>query len=399
MDTGIGIEEHYLARRLPRGGTEPAVFEDPVHFSDLIRHEHTPTRIEDWLYTDKPPLSVHVVTFTNATVLGLSFSHTFLDAVSRSALLKAWTAVLNDREDDVPPYQGFAEDPLEKLNGRTPPGKYLLHDTIMGSFGFLVFVVCMIFEFLFYPKQECRVVFLPGPCVKALRDQALQDLATESTTSDEKPFVSEGDVLFAWWAKTTIKALRLSSSRPINLMNVMNFRGVVDDVLPPDQAFIGNATTTSQTHLTAGEIARQPVGKTALRIRNSLLQQRTQEQAEAYVALHHGEMEKTGRAPLFGPPTQMMLAWSNWHKARFFDVDFSAAVLRSGLPLGQRANKLGRPSYIGCTGHENGFLVRNAGPVLGRDAAGDWWVSWALRKGAWKAVEEEVSGLGGKKGR
>ena len=93
----------------------------------------------------------------------------------------------------------------------------------------------------------------------------------------------------------------------------------------------------------------------------------------------------------------IMVTLSNWHKARFFDFDFSAAVVKTGIPLEQRANKLGRPSYINVSGESHSIPLRNAGPVIGKDAAGNWWLTATLRKEAWKSVEESVRAMSSKK--
>jgi hypothetical protein len=37
--------------------------------------------------------------------------------------------------------------------------------------------------------------------------------------------------------------------------------------------------------------------------------------------------------------------------------------------------------------------LRNAGPLIGRDANGDWWMQTVLRAGAWARVEEQFKRL------
>jgi hypothetical protein len=81
------------------------------------------------------------------------------------------------------------------------------------------------------------------------------------------------------------------------------------------------------------------------------------------------------------------------HKARFFQMDFSAAVSKIGTPLEQRKNGAGVPSYINVAGHQSSFKIRNGGPLIGRDAAGDWWMQWPMRADAWPAVEKRVQQL------
>ncbi|KAI7381981.1 hypothetical protein KC328_g11929 [Hortaea werneckii] len=425
VNTGISIEEHYIARRIPRnssGSQKPVLFEDAAHFSILIYSPDTPTKLEDWLYTDKPPLSLHIVTFTDATVVGLSWSHTLLDAMGRHLLQRAWTAVLEGREHDVPPFQGYYEDPITPVVNQTPPEQHVLYDHLLSGFGFFVFVMYMILEFVWWPKQSSRIILLPGPYVQDLRQQALQDLhANKKEGNDERvPFVSEGDIIFAWLARKTIQALRPSPTTPVNLTLILNLRGSSSASpifpSPEGEAYIGNAALASITLTTADDLLHdERLSKTAGQIRRDLESQRTRENLQAFLSLHHREVRtKGGHSPLFGPKGQLMLSLSNWHRGQFFEQDFSAAAAaavktagvtkdggesesesRSGRRLQtttttKRAEKIGRPSFVGVTGHENGFQVRNAGPCLGRDAKGDWWVSWALRDEAWGAFERAL---------
>ncbi|KAI7359400.1 hypothetical protein KC320_g409 [Hortaea werneckii] len=385
-----------------------------ANFGDLIYSPDTPTKLEDWLYTDKPPLSLHIVTFTDATVVGLSWSHTLLDAMGRHLLQRAWTAVLEGREQDVPAFQGYYEDPITPVVDQTPPEQYVLYDHLLKGFDFFLFVMYMILEFVWWPQQSSRLILLPGAYIQDLRQQALQELQGDKQGSEEdegEPFISEGDIIFAWLAQKTLQALRPSSPHvPVNLTLILNLRGssnsgALASVLPPETSYIGNASLASTTLTTAGEILHQPLSQTAIKIRQNLEIQRTPLNLQAFLSLHRREVRSTGRSPLFGPRDQVMLSLSNWHRGRFFEQDFSAAVVPAAAAGGigkedgdadggisletttrtttKRAEKMGRPSFVGVTGHENGFRVRNAGPCLGRDARGDWWVSWALREEAW----------------
>ncbi|RMY66162.1 hypothetical protein D0862_15214 [Hortaea werneckii] len=417
VNTGISIEEHYVARRIPRnssGSEKPVLFEDAAHFSDLIYSPDTPTKLEDWLYTDRPPLSLHIITFTDATVVGLSWSHTLLDAMGRHLLQRAWTAVLEGREQDVPPFQGYYEDPIAQAVDQTPPEQAVLHDHLLSGLSFFVFVMYMILEHVWWPKQSSRIILLPCPYIQDLRQQALQDLQAkkeegeddDDDDDDREPFVSEGDIIFAWLARKTIQALRPSPRTPVNLTLILNLRGssaLASSTFPTAKAYIGNAALASITLTTAGDLLDdESLSQTAARIRRDLEMQRAPQNVRALLALHRRGVRSP---PLFGPADQLMLSLSNWHRGRFFEQDFSAAaaVVKGGdggdggrLPetrtttTTKRAEKIGRPSFVGVMGHENGFRVRNAGPCLGRDAKGDWWVSWALRDEAWGAFERAV---------
>jgi hypothetical protein len=286
------------------------VLNDPYEFQELVEGPDPATKFEDWTTTDRPPLSIHVVVFEDATILTLSFSHTFLDGMGRQVLLKAWLNVLNGEEHLVPPIQGFQEDPLAGLAGRIPATKHVLYDQLLSGRRFLQFIFSNMWENFWYPKLAARMVFLPGAFVQNLREQALADIKT-SNDAAEQPFLSEGEVIFVWWARVTCAAMKIPPNRTIALNNVFGFRGVIDEFLPPNKAFVGNAHFATLTNLTASQLQSQPLGSIALQVRRSLQQQRTQEQVEALATLR-AESEAQGKPLLFGRPDAMSINWSNW---------------------------------------------------------------------------------------
>lgn len=60
-------------------------------------------------------LGLHIVSFTDATLATLSWSHVLLDDMRRKALLDAWSLVLQGREDEVLPLHGVETDPMATL--------------------------------------------------------------------------------------------------------------------------------------------------------------------------------------------------------------------------------------------------------------------------------------------
>ena len=248
--------------------------------------------------------------------------------MGRHLLQRARTAVLEGREHDVPPFQGYHEDPITPVVNQTPPEQHVLYDQLLSGFGFFVFVMYMILEFVWWPKQSSRIILLPGAHVQDLRQQALQDLQAKkkegNDDDDREPFVSEGDIIFAWLARKTIQALRPSPTTPVNLTLILNLRGSssASSIFPhPEgEAYIGNAALASTTLTTADDLLHdERLSKTAAQIRRDLEIQRTRENLQAFLSLHHREVRaKGGHSPLFGPRAQLMLSLSNWHRGRFF---------------------------------------------------------------------------------
>lgn len=92
-----------------------------------------------------------------------------------------------------------------------------------------------------------------------------------------------------------------------------------------------------------------------------------------------------------GPWNQLLFSLSNLSHAKFFDPDFSSAVVKIGLLDSGRKTEAGKPSLILPRGYTDGISPRNGGSLMVLDANGDWWANWIIRAEAWPAVEESPS--------
>lgn len=222
----------------------------------------------------------------------------------------------------------------------------------------------------------------------------MEELALQNT-GDKKPFVSESDVLFAWWTRIVLRALEPAPGRTIMIRNVFDCRSILAELghIPSaGAALINNAVFATLTFLSTRQILEEPLSFVASGIRKSLDQQRNMEQLQANVAIQKDTLDDAGHPALFGDSGMLMIVCSNWCKSRLFQADFSAAVLSSGIPLSQRANQLGRSSYVNVTGTKT-YATRNTGVVIGKDAADNWWLLDTLRAGRWASVEQQLRSM------
>ncbi|KAF9698313.1 hypothetical protein EKO04_003352 [Ascochyta lentis] len=369
------ITENELARRIPRlvKASRPTLHDDSCIFEDLVTRPGHPTKLIDWTEKDHPALSVHVVSFTDATLITLSWPHVFFDALGRQSLLQAWTAVLDGREEDVPVFVPYKDDPIVAIAEGAKPSDYVLFTSALTGIWFVLFIINFIFEILIHPKEASLAELV----AKGAREQDV--------------FLSHGDVLLAFWCKTTLAAQHLRPSRPVHIINAMNLRGVSAELPSPDKsAYIGNAVIGALTLTTVAEIEALSMSELASRVREDLKTQKEPRQVKSLVAWTLDRYKSGARLAMVGSWNQIMFSWSNWNRARFYEVDFSSAVVRSGLNGEDRMSKLGRPSFIMNRGHGDGISIRNGGPLIGEDANGDWWVSWPMRAEAWSEVEKAL---------
>ncbi|KAF2174777.1 hypothetical protein K469DRAFT_743569 [Zopfia rhizophila CBS 207.26] len=369
----ISISSHPLASQIPRA-TNKLTSSPPLgQFRPILLPPNSATKLEDWIYSDRPQFQLHIVSFEDATLVTLSWLHKLLDAMGRSVLLKAWTAVLEGREHDVPELYGYDFDPLASLGA--PPSKIeseeeveesVIADRQLKGWSMFKFVISYVWELLIHRREEQRMICIPAAYFKRLKEQCLQDLkgmhpATitmdTSDPSNPKPFLSDGDT--------------------ISILNVFGMRNLLSStspvLLPKGKAYIANA----------------PLGLIASEIRRSLVEQGTRSQVNAICRLQKRSLAKTGIVPVFGTSDMTFGAFSNWSKGKMFETDFSAAVVKEG----EVKHIAGRPTYIQADGNAIGFSVRNSAPALGRDNEGNYWVEGMLRCETWENIERAIEGM------
>ena len=345
--------------------------------------------MDDWLYSDKPLLVFHVVSFQDATLVNITWLHVVMDAMGLSSFVNALSLELSGEGDKIPPFQGFDKDPLGSL-GETPAcNKYVLYDMMFSTMQQLIFAFWLVIELMWHRKESQRLICLPKSYFQELRETALRELKEKQ---DGDAFVSESDVLLAWWVRLMLLVIQPSRNRKIAIMNVFDIRSLLEpDMLrPPSKSYVGNATQVCMSYFTAQQLLDEPLSSTAKSFRTNLETQRSREQLDAVTYLQKPAIVKSGYPPMFGDPGQLLIVCSNWNKAKLFDVDFSGALLE---PMARRApseNRIGTPSYIHVAGHNNGFFLRNCGPVIGKDAWGNWWLTWHMRASVWPKIEQEL---------
>jgi hypothetical protein len=203
---------------LPQPSCVPATVVDPDEFMSLIVTPDSPTKLEDYLYSDRPQLGLHIISFRDKTIVVLYWLHASFDAMAKKAILDAWTLMLQGREDEIPVPQGLDGDPLREL-GKHPTEAHALTSHLVSMPGRIIYGFKNILDMVFR-KKENRMVCIPGAFIKMLRAEALQELAAEAMSwggrEEEKPFISDGDVLVAWWTRLAISHLPQRSEKKVS---------------------------------------------------------------------------------------------------------------------------------------------------------------------------------------
>ncbi|KAI0595610.1 hypothetical protein F4775DRAFT_604863 [Biscogniauxia sp. FL1348] len=399
----VAIAEHPLASRLPRAdglSSRPAVMCDPDEFMELMRRAEGPTSLADYLFGDEPQLGLHVVSFADATLVSLNWPHTLFDGMGRRELLRAWVAVLEGRDRDVLPFYGYDHDPLAGM-GLDPgpdPEPFKMAEHIMSKWQMTVYGLRYVWDLIWNREEEARVVFL-----KTLFEETRAEFnagraaaaengkpSAASASASGPTFLSEGDIICAYLTRLATLGQPRTSRQTLSVMNALGLRGTM---VPEGVAYVANAVWGVFARLTVGEAAGRPLWALAAAVRRSIAEYGTRAQLEARAAyLRARGADPSGMLDMYGDGGMVMVTYSNWSKARFFETDFSAAIVDvdGGSGGGSKpANyRRGRPSYIQSCGFVQNFSMRNAFPIIGKDNAGNYWWSGTLLKGQWGPIEK-----------
>jgi hypothetical protein len=374
---GMRFLEHPKGAKFPaaKEGDEIQSFDDVEPLRDLTQTEDSTKVLADWIYTDKAQLGLHIVTFSDATLVTLNWLHTLLDGMGRKELLSAWTAVLEGRDDEVPEFWGYDFDPLASLGGEANEKKVKSKA----------------------PEEEkstsptppsIRTLCIPAAYMARLRKEATTDLESLHTsdltinTSNNKPFLSDGDILTACLTRlmaTSSPRLLSSAHRPVAVVNILGMRDLLststdkhEALLPKGKAYVGNCATGISSLFEMQKFVTMPLGHIAAKLRKDLVVQGTREAVEASLRRSQPQAQMQGNEDM----APAVFAVSNWSKGRFFDTDFSAAI------VGEGGSGTGKPSFIYVHGHMQAPSFAGVSGITGKDGKGNYWASFSVQGGS-----------------
>ncbi|KAH7095569.1 hypothetical protein FB567DRAFT_32568 [Paraphoma chrysanthemicola] len=405
------LSKHALHASFPKATGKLQAFDDIGRVT--AKSATNPERFEDYISLDIPQIGLQIMSFDDATLVTITWLHTLLDAMGQDALIRAWIAVLEGRDSDVPDFAGYDTDPLATLGNTdiSPQEEFVLAPKLLKGLSMLQFVFNYIWETYFFPEEVSRLMCMPGSYFSRIQTQAYADLSTlpaseltYNTTAadgDKRPFISDGDIITAWFIQliaATNPTLTSYPNRLVGVMNVLDLRNVLSTtsspLLPPSAAYVHNSVSSIWSHFTVSQLHSLPLGHVAARIRQDLVSQTTRAQVEACART----TQQNGGTALYGNGGMALSTMSNWSKSRVFDLDFSTAIAEGtkGTSNGEsRSEKTsGKPVSIHIVGRNApGLALRGSGMCIGRDAAGNWWLGAVMRKEAEEMFKKVIEGM------
>ena len=387
----IPASQHPAASKIPSVGslTKPTVVSDPDEMADDLAWAagHKPGGISDYVDTDKPVLGLRVNSFTDKTVVVISWQHVTFDALGMQYVVQNWSKMLHGQESEVPtPCAADGVDPFLSLatGSREPTEQHILMDKKVGMGGMLKWGLGYGVDMLVRAKEN-RMICLPQVYWQTQLDKALEELRAEARQKGEdesKVFLTEGDILAAWTLRTVVASLpnQIDPERTVAASIAMSLRKAFEGDLIPvadDHPYVGNAFGWANVLVKARDLSEKPLSWLAREVRRAINEQGTRAQHEAYYAM----VRQGPGLPIviFGDGGMFQVGFSNWSKAGLFDLDFSPARVtpKEGTC---------RPVYV----QENHGPIKPVDGwfVFGKDERGNYWTSACKVKGQWPKMEE-----------
>lgn len=295
------------------------------------------------------------------------------------------------RAEEIPIFLGARKDILEDIipHDDERHEEFGLSRTRMTGMGKLKFIFQHLWEKLWNPRRELRVIFLPKDTFTRLQKRVRDEVAEIAHTNDQELFVSDGDILTAW--ATSVVASALPKPRPMTVVNMLNIRFRLSPLIESGGIYLQNMVLAGYAFLSA-QLARGPLGPIALSHRSHLVEQTSEQQTLSQLQTVRQDIKSSGSPNLlYGEPHAGFVFVNNLAKLGTIQAaNFRPAILRQGQKGELRSNPPGSMVTF-----QNYFHPNSSGPVdalwiFGQDYGGNYWLEGNFLPRAWEIVETEL---------
>ncbi|KAK1675428.1 hypothetical protein BDP55DRAFT_552412 [Colletotrichum godetiae] len=398
------LTTHPLSSTIPSPSNHPIILDTPSTLTPLLAGPEAPKTFKDYTTTDRPLLTLHIITFSDATFVTITYPHSITDGMGRRDLVENWCRVLAGRRDLVTPLADPSFDPMANI-AKTDTQRYdepfLWEHKRLTGWGKVRFTLGLLW-YLLTNRIHQRNIFIPATSLKRLRERAEADISppadSEPTTTGR---LSDGDILTAYLVRLACSHIPSSSpTKPISISTALDLRGRLhEDDLPPGEAHVSNLVAYNWTNTTASGLLHAPFGKAVALIRNSVRSQLTDAQVYASTRLTYNAVAESGSTNQFTEPNGFVVSVSNVGKARFHEViDFSPAIVESKERPGGDASveeegerKTPRGMIVWqCNTPRMSLLPPCLIYIQGKDHGGNYLVQMVVSERTWRVIEDEV---------
>ncbi|RDA90712.1 hypothetical protein CP533_4960 [Ophiocordyceps camponoti-saundersi (nom. inval.)] len=387
------IEQHRVASLLPKPSGDPFIGES--NFNDVFRPlsglAMMPQTLDDIIRLEAPPLALHVSSFSDATVVALSYPHVLTDAFGLRSLLSSWSLVLAGRETEVPPLRGASTDLLREALRRSEAGEapggvrpetHVLESIRLGKLAKGKVLLRLAADRMKKPEPQQRIIFIPEALVTRLQ---------QATSS-----INKGDALVAWLVRgIATAAVSPKPPPPVTLISAANARFHLPSIMKPDEALAQNTVFMTHTPLTREQTAGS-LESIARAFRSQNEAQTTEPQVLGLLRSTYRALD-AGQEPLdvYGETKAMPMLVNDLTDVDVYNtVDFAPAVIKRGDTTTWADNPPGSVVYCQLQSKlVNDQKMANVFTIWGRDRQGNYWINATLAPKTWNGVREALKGI------
>ncbi|OHF00953.1 hypothetical protein CORC01_03781 [Colletotrichum orchidophilum] len=377
----------------------PLILDTPSTLTPLLAGPEAPKTFADYTTSDRPLLSLHVITFSDATFVTITYPHSITDGMGRRDLVDNWCRVLAGRQDAVVPLADPAFDPMSNIAKAEKPRydePFLWEHKKLTGWGKVRFTLGLLW-YLLTNRIRQRNIFIPAASLKTLRERAEADVATgdDQQTTATTGRLSDGDILTAYLVRLACSHIPATApAKPISISTALDLRGRLhEDDMPSNVAHVSNLVAYNWTNTTALGILHGPFGKAVALIRNSVRSQLTDAQVYASTRLTYNAVAENGSTNQFTEPNGFVVSVSNVSKARFHEViDFSPAIVESqkaGEDEEDRTTARGKIMWQ-CNTPRMSLLPPCLIYIQGKDHEGNYLAQMLVSERTWRIIEDEI---------
>ncbi|WYZ35906.1 hypothetical protein EsH8_X_000553 [Colletotrichum jinshuiense] len=410
--SGSSVRSHPLSSTIPSLSgphpvSRPRILDTPEALHHLLAGPEAPASFSDYIYTDRPALSLHIVTFSDATFVTVTYPHSLTDGMGRRELVENWCRVLAGRPDDVTPLADWAFDPMAAVAAspaQPHDEPFLWEHKRLRGWGKLRFTLGVLW-YLLTNRIRQRNLFIPAGALRSLRDRAEQDLAAAGSGDDDDGGdkleavgrLSDGDILTAWLVRLACSHIPATRpAKPISISSALDLRGRLrESDMPRGAAHVTNLVAYNWTNATALGLLHGPLGTAAAMVRRSVRSQLTDAQVYASARLTHRAVAESGSTNQFAEPDGFVVSVSNVSKARFHEViDFGPALVKADAGEDDEAGRTSTTPRGKIVWQCNTPRMRLHPPCLiyvqGKDHTGNYLAQMLVSERTWRLIEEEI---------
>ncbi|CAH0050508.1 unnamed protein product [Clonostachys solani] len=394
------LREHPLGSLLPQPtGERGSIQAGADHFRDFSASPDVPKDFSAYLDGDVPLLALHVICFTDATLVSLAWPHVLMDGTGVQILLNCWSHMLAGRDRAVPAILGVQHDLLARASESALARDQVHFQESSLSRGCttmrLVFNILwdQVAGYFSTQKPVNRTVYLPRRAVQKLRNQALFEIQRANPGHPDKLWVSESDVILGLFIHAT--ALCEPKPRPITVFGAFDFRTRMPDFVLKAGVYIQNMAWVTTTPMDIDTVTGS-MGEVALAYRRSLQEQTSQGRVLALLRkLKQLSDSGDGMTVFGGPPNAILFPSGNLTKLNFIRAaDFLPAVFRQGDDSPTRRNPPGT-----CVYHHKGFwnenrVLKKGMFILGQDWNDNYWITGWGMPDFWRRIQDTLDDMG-----